>query len=146
MQISNGGLVLTKSFEGLRLSSYQDQGGVWTIGYGSTSGVRGGMVITEVEATQRLRADMAVAEHCVNISVHVPLNQNQFDALVDFVFNAGAGAFINSQLRIVLNEGRYDEVPDQLIRWVHIGDTVNSGLTRRRKAEGELFSKVVASA
>lgn len=140
MTISDNGLALTKSFEGLRLTAYRDVKGVLTIGYGHTGAdVRPGMVITEPEATALLRRDMAVAEHTVNIGVRVPLTQNQFDALADFVFNAGTGSFLHSTLRELVNEGKFIEAAAQFSSWVHADGKIEPGLVRRRQAEAELF-------
>ena len=83
----------------------------------------------------------AKAAKAVDERVKVPLAQHQFDALVSFVFNLGAGAFAESTLLRELNAGRYDAVPLQLDRWVKAGGKTLEGLVRRRKAEGVLFSQ-----
>ena len=96
---SDASLALTKSFEGLRLSAYQDCAGVWTIGYGHTgSDVLAGSTITEAAAETLLRNDIASAVTCVSHSVHAAIAQNQFDAMVDFTFNVGPGNFLQSTL------------------------------------------------
>jgi lysozyme len=93
MNYSKNGLALTESFEGVRLTAYQDIRGVWTTGYGHTGpDVRPGMTITQAQAEQLLLADVAHAVSMVNRCVTVSLDQNQFDALVDFAFNAGCEA------------------------------------------------------
>lgn len=84
---------------------------------------------------------MAGFVNTVNTSVTVPLSQNQFDALVSFAFNVGATAFQGSTLLSVLNQGNYDDVPSQMLRWNRAGGRVLRGLTRRRTAEGELFCR-----
>ena len=93
MKYSKAGLALTESFEGCRLQAYQDSKGVWTIGYGHTAGVHSGMTGTQDLANQWLAQDVQWAESAVNANVHVALTQPEFDALVDFVFNAGSGNF-----------------------------------------------------
>ena len=99
LQYSAAGLAMTKSFEGLRLTAYQDVVGVWTIGYGSTiPTVHPGEVISEQEAEQRLVADMATAISVVNELVTVVITQGQFDGMVDFTYNEGQGSFRNSTL------------------------------------------------
>ncbi|MFC6644131.1 lysozyme [Granulicella cerasi] len=142
MQISDKGLALTKSFEGLRLRAYQDSAGVWTIGYGHTGpDVHECQVITEPQAEALLRSDMAATEQYVSEAVTVPLNQNQFDALCDFVFNVGIGNFHHSSLLITLNKGEYDAVPAEIMQWVRAGGKIIDGLIRRRQAEATLFKE-----
>lgn len=145
-QINEAGLSLVKSFEGLFLNAYQDSVGVWTIGWGHTKGVRQGQSITEAQATQFLLADMAEAEAAVERLVTVPLSGDQFAALVSFTFNLGAGAFGGSTLLRKLNGGDYASVASEMMRWDHAGGKTLAGLTRRRKAEGELFAKGVVLA
>ena len=142
--MSERGLALTKSFEGLRLFAYKDVAGIWTIGYGHTgASIHTGMTITEPQAEALLVADMATAIHSVNTMVRVPLNQNQFDALADFTYNAGEGSLLHSTLLVMLNAGHYDAVPDQLLRWDDVAGKPNEGLLRRRQAEAALFAEVV---
>lgn len=138
---SEEGLALTKGFEGLRLAAYQDVVGVWTIGYGHTGPeVGAGLTITEAEAEMLLRADLADAIACVNCAVSVEIAQCQFDALVDFCFNAGRGNFVNSTLLRKLNLGDVDGAAAEFQLWVHAGGKVVAGLVRRRKAEADLFT------
>jgi lysozyme len=133
-EISNAGLALTKSFKGLRLTAYQDVAGIWTIGYGHAGAdVHEGMTITEADAL--LRGDLADAEACVNRSVTAAISQNQFDALVDFCFNAGQGNFLHSTLLKKVNANDFAEAAAQFGLWVHVGGEVVPGLVRRRKAE-----------
>lgn len=140
-KMSDNGLELTKSFEGLRLEAYLDGGGVPTIGYGHTKGVRMGTKITMEQAVQFLRDDIREAEVAVGQYSHLPLNQNQFDALVDFVFNLGVGAYARSTLLAKLNAGDFVGAGAEFVRWNKDNGKVVDGLTRRRKAETELFSK-----
>jgi lysozyme len=144
MKISKLGLNLVRHFEGMYLRGYKCPANVWTIGYGHTGlvdgkPIHGNMIITEEKAIELLQQDMAVFEKAVKDSVKVPLTQNQFDALVSFAFNVGAGALRNSTLLKLLNQGKYEEVPAQFLRWNKGGGKVLAGLTRRRKAEGHLF-------
>lgn len=133
-----------KRSEGLRLTAYPDPGSrngdPWTIGYGSTAGVKKGMVITEAEAEARLIRDLTHAETTVERLVKVPLTDNQFGALVSFVFNIGAGAFEKSTLLRKLNAGDYAAVPDQLSRWNKNDGAVMAGLTKRRAEEAALWN------
>lgn len=137
---SDEGLALTKSFEGLRLQAYRDCAGIWTIGYGHTGpSLLEGMTITEPEAELLLRADLADAVACVNRSVKAAIAQHQFDALVDFCFNAGRGNFTQSTLLRKVNLKDFSGAATQFGLWVHAGGEIVSGLVRRRAAEKELF-------
>lgn len=138
---NKAGVELIKKFEGLRLTAYQDSVGVWTIGYGHTRTAREGMKITEPEAEALLRDDLADAESDVSRMVGVPLNDNQFAALVSFVFNLGGNNFALSTLRKMLNKGLYEGASKQFARWNKAGGKVLPGLSRRRDAERELFLK-----
>ena len=133
-----------QQWEGLRLAAYRDGAGVWTIGYGSTSNVREGMVITQAEADKRLRDDLAEAEYAVSRLVKVELTDNQFGALVSFVFNVGVAAFGSSTLLKLLNQGDYASVPGQLARWnkITVGGrkVADKGLSNRRAAEAGLWA------
>ncbi len=141
MIISTNGLNLIKHFEGLRLRAYQCSANVWTIGYGHTADVGENDVITEEEALSFLRQDVAESERAVNKHVHVPLTQNQFDALVSFVFNLGVGNFRTSTLLKKLNAGDDDGAAQEFGRWIHAGGKALPGLVRRREAERALFLK-----
>ncbi len=138
---SDKGLALTKSFEGLRLEAYQDSAGVWTVGYGHTGpGVAEGMTINDAEAETMLLADLQDAVRCVNRKVTAAISQGQFDAMVDFCFNAGRGNFLQSTLRRKVNTGDFAGAAAQFGLWVHAGGEVVPGLVRRRQAEAEMFS------
>jgi lysozyme len=138
---SDKGLALTKSFEGLRLEAYQDCGGVWTIGYGHTgSTVVEGMKISEPNAVILLLADLVDAVTCVNRGVTASISQSQFDALVDFCFNAGRGSFLQSTLLRRVNLDDCAGAVAQFGLWVHAVGEVVAGLVRRRKAEAELYA------
>jgi len=135
---------LVKQFEGLRLEAYQDGGGVWTIGWGCTTGVYEGQVITEDGAEQILAKDLSDSAEFVSKVVSVPLTQGQFDALVDFTFNEGDGYFGTSTLLRELNKGNYVAAGAQLSLWVYSRNgegklVVEPGLVARRLAEHALF-------
>jgi lysozyme len=136
------GLALTKQFEGLRLCSYQDSGGVWTIGYGHTGGVRSGQVISQNEADRLLGVDTALAAGCVNRLVTSSITQNQFDALVDFTFNLGCHRLAGSTLLRLVNEGNFEQAALEFHKWDMASGHVLPGLVSRRKAEAELFATV----
>jgi lysozyme len=137
---SDAGLALTKSFEGLRQTAYQDSGGVWTVGYGHTGpSILAGLTITRVDAEALLRADLAEAVTCVNRTLRVPVLQHQFDALVDFTFNAGRGNLLQSTLLRKVNLGDFAGAAAQFALWVHAGGEIVAGLVRRRAAEAAMF-------
>jgi lysozyme len=139
MNYSNDGLRLTEQFEGCKLVAYQDQGGIWTIGYGHTKGVYDGMTCTTEQAEKWLRLDVEEAEEDVSRLVKVPLTQPQFDALVDFVFNLGGTKFASSTLLRLINAGNFKYASKEFERWNRAGGIVRDGLTRRRLAEKDLF-------
>ncbi|MGB3767853.1 MAG: lysozyme [Phormidesmis sp.] len=136
---NSNGLKLIKSFEGLRLRAYQDAVGIWTIGYGTTRGVRPGMTISEAEAELFLQQDLVRFEQAINDSLKVPVNDNQFSALSCFTYNVGPGAFRSSTLLKMLNQQDVYGAADQFPRWNKAGGRPLAGLTRRRKAERHLF-------
>jgi len=143
MKTGSKGIKLVKEFEGFKAQAYLCPANVWTIGYGTTSGVKKGQMVTEEQAIKLLQDDLAKFEKAVKNLVRVPLNQDQFDALVAFVYNIGVGAFSRSTLLSLLNQGNYEAVPEQLLRWNKAGGRVLSGLARRRQAEGKLFKSEV---
>lgn len=138
-RINGVGLDLIKDFEGLRLNSYRDAVGVWTIGYGHTRTAGPGQRITNAQATALLREDVANFENAVTRAVRVPITENQFAALVSFAYNVGSGALNSSTLLRRLNAGDTLGAADEFLRWNRAGGRVLAGLTRRRVAERELF-------
>ena len=139
MNTSPKGIALIKEFEGLRLKAYKCPGGVWTIGYGHTAGVKPGMVITEAQAEEYLKADLIAFERYLN-GLGLALNQNQFDALVSFIYNVGTGNFSNSTLlRKVRANPQDNSIMDEFLRWVYSKGRVLPGLQRRRLAEMKLY-------
>ena len=139
MKISENGKSLIKKFEGCELESYQDSVGVWTIGFGHTKGVRQGQSITKDEALAMLDEELIEYQEYVEKLVEVPLNQDQFDALVCWVYNLGPTNLATSTLLYKLNKGQYDDVPSEIKRWNKAGGEVLKGLVRRREAEALLF-------
>ena len=141
MNISQQGVDFIKLHEGCRLTAYEDTGGVWTIGYGTTGrDIQRGRSITDQQAENLLRRDLESAERCVNNSVRVDMSQSMFDALVSFVYNVGCGAFGKSTLLRKLNSGYDDdEVAKEFLRWIYDNGKIIAGLRTRRKDEQELF-------
>ena len=139
---SQNGLALTQKFEGLRLTAYQDQVGVWTIGYGHTGPeVCAELTITQEQANNLLMQDIASAVAAVNRLVTVAFNQNGFDALVDFAFNLGNNALSGSTLLRKLNADDFAGAAAEFPKWCKAGGKVVPGLLRRRQAEQQLFQQ-----
>ena len=144
MSVSNKGVDLICEFEGKRLVAYDDGVGVWTIGFGTIkypNGVRvkKGDTCTLEQAKEYMRHDLIEFEYTVNSSVKVPLNQNQFDALVSLAYNIGSSAFKSSTLVKKLNAGDYKGAADQFNVWVNAGGKRMQGLVSRRDREKLLF-------
>lgn len=145
MKISQDGINLIKHYEGLRTKAYLDSVGVATIGYGHTKGVKLGMIITETKAEELLKQDLEYFENKVLDLVKVNLLQNQFDALVSFVFNVGEGNLKKSTLLKKLNNTIYFRteelvsIADEFLKWNKAGGKVLPGLTKRRIAERMMF-------
>ena len=147
MQYSKNGLHLTEQFEGVRLTSYPDPatgGDPWTIGYGHTgSDVHPNMTITQQQAEELLMKDVQKASQAVNSKVHTDITQDEFDALVDFVFNVGAGNFAGSTLLKKINEGDMEGAAHEFEKWDMAAGKHMAGLLKRRQAEENLFNGLV---
>ena len=141
MKLGEKGTEILKYFEGCKLTAYQDSVGVWTIGYGHTKGVYNGMTITQEEAEQMLLTELEEYEGYIENMVTVPLTQNQFDALVVWIYNLGPTNFKNSTLLKELNAGNYNAAGQEITRWNKAGGKVLAGLVKRREAEAELFNE-----
>lgn len=140
MKTSKNGLELIKRHEGCRLTAYKCPAGVWTIGYGHTGGdVTPGMTITTRRAEELLIEDIRWAEDAVNRE-SLRLNQNQFDALVSFVYNVGAGNFRSSTLLKMLRVNPDSlNIRTELNKWCKAKGSTLPGLALRRKQEAELY-------
>lgn len=154
MKTSKAGINLIKQFEGLRLTAYRCQAGVWTVGWGSTKNVKPGDVITEAEAEQRLKDDITNTESQLLKALNadeVEVSQCQFDALVSFAFNLGVYTLVhggrNAKVTDIgsiwknLKSGNLQIAADSFLRYVKAGGATSEGLVRRRRAERELFLK-----
>jgi len=140
VKTSTDGIKLIKQFEGCVLTAYRCPSGIWTIGYGHTTGVKQGMTITQAQADAYLKNDLSKYEGYVSKYVKVSLNQNQFDALVSFTYNCGGGALQSSTLLKKLNSGDYAGAANEFPRWNKSNGRVLSGLVKRRAAEQKLFN------
>lgn len=145
MKTSEKGIDLLKILEegkGFSSKSYICSAGKRTIGYGHVILPDDNIIepITEDQAEDILEKDVNVAENAINKYVKVPLTQNQFDALVCFVFNVGKTNFKTSTLLKFINEQLWDKVPKQFMRWVYHDKTFIKGLENRRKIEVRLWN------
>lgn len=143
MRTSPKGVSLIKSFEGCRLKAYKCPAGVWTIGYGHTAGVKEGDTITQAQADDYLRNDLAKYEKAVlNYDGIYHFNQNQFDALVSFTYNCGVG-----NLKNLTQSGKRTlaQISVKLLLYNKAGGVVLRGLQRRRAAEKKLFDAPINS-
>lgn len=138
-RISDAGICLIKQFEGCRLEAYLCAAGVPTIGYGHTAGVKMGMKISQAQAEDFLREDLRSFERAVSQALKRPVSQNQFDALVSFAYNLGAGALRGSTLLKLLNEGNINGAADEFPKWNKAAGRALEGLTKRRMRERQLF-------
>ncbi len=136
------GFALIRRFESLRLAVYHDPIGIRTIGYGHVMvpGLDKFTTITEDQADALLARDVALRSTWVPHFIQVPLNDNQFSALVSLVFNVGVEPLAHT-LGMLLNAADYDGAAEQFARWNRAGGRVMPGLVERRAAERELFEK-----
>ena len=143
MNYSKNGLHLTEQFEGCKLNAYPDpatNGDPWTIGYGHTGAeVHKGMTITQEQAEELLMQDVKKAAATVNAKVTTDITQEEFDALVDFVFNVGAGNFAGSTLLRKINAGDMEGAALEFEKWDMAAGKHMAGLLKRRHAEAEEF-------
>ena len=142
MQLSLRGLELIKSFETLRLTAYKPVATeqYYTIGYGHYGkDVSRGMTITKEKAESLLMGDIIPIDRALN-ALGINFRQEQFDALVSWIFNLGIGAFNKSTMKKYIIQGRSDiEITDQLVKWINAGGKPMLGLKRRRIAEANLW-------
>ncbi|QCB39224.1 lysozyme [Sphingobium sp. PAMC28499] len=138
-QSSRKGLDLIKQFEGCKLSAYLCPAGVWTIGWGRTTNVKRGDTCTQAQADAWLVQEYDAFERKVHALIRVAVTPNQLGALVSFAYNVGVGALQSSTLLRLLNQGDYAGAAAQFARWNRAAGKTLAGLTRRRKAEADLF-------
>ena len=141
LSLSSQGLKALTLEEGEVLESYQDVGGVWSVGVGHTGSkyAQPGVKITKAKSRELLKGDVKEAEEAVRKYVKVDITQPMFDALVSLVFNIGVGAFKNSTLLKKLNAGDYLGAADQFLVWRKVGKKVVNGLVARRARERAMF-------
>ena len=142
MKLNKAGIDLIKKFEGCKLTAYPDPatgGDPWTIGWGSTKGVKKGDIWTQKQADDALATECE--EWCKGILklVKAQLNDNQFSALVSFVHNVGLGNFGKSTMLKLINQNKLKEASEEFVKWNKAAGKVMAGLTKRRQAEKDLF-------
>lgn len=143
--ISDKGIEEIIQSEGLKLTAYLDTANVWTIGIGTTrylggKRVKAGDTITAKQAYEYFRFDSKGAAKDVDDLTVDTINQNQFDALVSFVYNLGRGSYQGSTLRKVINANPNDpKIRTELMKWVNSGGKKTAGLVTRRKREADLY-------
>ena len=151
LKTSAAGLEIIAKWEGCVLKPYKDIAGLRTIGFGHLikpgENFPDGVIITRERALEILAKDVEICEKAIKRHIKVPLNQNQFDALVSFGFNCGVGVYINSGVAIAVNSGQFDKVPEKLQEWskARVNGTMQVviGLLNRRKHESEVFMRPV---
>ena len=139
MNISQKGLDLIKKYEGCKLYAYRCPAGVLTIGYGHTKGVKAGQAITQAQAEQFLREDIRPLETLLN-DMRLNFKQNQFDALISWIFNLGAANFKSSTMykKIIAHADDLD-ITDQMVKWYNAAGKPLLGLKKRRVEEANMF-------
>lgn len=144
MQVSHKGIELVKRFEGFISKAYLCPAGYLTAGYGHRSNVTKDTVMTEEEAENLLKQDLKTFEQglCKMLDAEeVDITQNQFDALISFVFNLGLSALAGSTLWRLFTHGDIQGAANEFTKWIYAGGKPLEGLKRRRQAERELFLK-----
>ena len=140
MRASTNALDLIKKFEKCCLEAYEDQGGVWTVGWGTTGpGIREHLFITQKTADAMLIGDVSRLGIDITPLVGINVNQNQFDALVSLTYNIGLQAFKDSTLLKLIQSHKLEAASEEFDKWIHVHGTVSDGLKARREAEKKLF-------
>jgi lysozyme len=144
--ITQAGIELIKRFEGFSHTVYICPADYPTIGYGHVlkpqEREQFASGITPEQAEALLRQDVQIAERAVLRLITVPLTDRQFDALVSFTFNLGAGALQRSTLRRKVNRGDHAAAPAEFRKWVLADGRPLNGLLRRRVAEALIYSTI----
>jgi len=140
MRLSPLGLKMLQSRESCRLEAYQDDAGIWTIGWGSTGpGIASGTIWTQAQADQNLISAIEAIEQSIACMVTIQVSDDEWDALVSFAYNEGLGALHDSQLLAELNRGNITEAANQMMHWVFVKGEPDDGLYKRRKSERAQF-------
>jgi lysozyme len=133
---------LVRQFEGLRLQRYMDVDGYGTIGYGHLCHPNDGLINISMETAENLlEQDIMFAACSVIRMTDVPLNDNQYSALIDFVYNLGPASYQRSTLRQKINRKEFKEIYNEFKKWVYGNGVIIPGLKVRRQTEAMLFLK-----
>jgi lysozyme len=135
ISLSAAALVSIATWEGYVGQAYQDIVGIWTIGFGTTEGVKKGQTVDPVTALQRKITDVQKFEGALKQCVKVPLHDYEYSSYVSLSYNIGSTAFCNSTLVRKLNAGDYEGACKEILRWNRAGGKVVRGLANRREAE-----------
>lgn len=138
MSLSAAGLIALTAHENFADKPYLDLAGKWTNGFGNTHNVSPNKKVTVPQALEQLASNTQSAQAAVNRCINKPMTQGQFDAFVDFTFNAGGGAFCKSTMVRKFNYGDITGACNELRKWVYVNGKVVSGLVTRREAERKL--------
>lgn len=132
-----------QQWEGYSNKAYQDIAGYWTIGIGHRivpgDGLTSSSIISDQQVQDLFNQDLTIAENTIRSNVTANITQGMFDALVDFIFNLGAGNFANSTLLRLLNSSDYQGAANEFSKWVHAGSSVVPQLVARRAADAQIF-------
>lgn len=140
MEPSQKAYDLIKHWEGVRLQSYQDEKGVWTIGYGCTGyNIVRGLTWTQSQADYALKDRVEAIGRILNGCIMSAITQNQFDSLLSLAYNIGQGAFRGSTILRLVNKRQFEEAAKEFPKWCHIGGKTSTGLLNRRLSEQALF-------
>lgn len=142
LALSASALVAIATWEGYSENAYTDIVGVWTVGFGTTHGVKQGHKTDPVAALNRKLSDVQKFEGAIKQCVNVPLHQYEYDAYLSLAYNIGPTAFCNSTLVRRLNAQDYEGACKEILRWNRAGGQVVKGLDNRRKAE---YQKCIGS-
>ena len=147
MEISNQVIKIIEECEGFKSEAYLDEGGLPTIGFGTTrvngQPVHMGMTCTREEAEEWIMEHLNGELSSLQKLITVDLNQNQLDAIADFAYNEGIGAFGGSTLLRRINSGDFDAAADQFSKWITCKGKILQGLVKRRNLERTLFTTPV---
>lgn len=147
MKCNVAGLAIIQQYENCRLTAYRDPGGILTIGWGHTGPeVVEGLTWSQEQADAQLAQDVTErAETPIDALVGYDLDENQFSALVSFVFNIGSGNFAKSAVLTAINSGNLEDAPVHMSAWVHDhAGNLDQGLVLRRAAEVALYETPLA--
>ena len=143
--ITQRGLDFIKQFEAFSEYPYYCPANKLTIGYGHVMLESETITepLSEEDGELLLKKDVQSAERAILRNINVPLSDGQFDALVSFTFNCGAGALQRSTLRMKINREEYGEAAEEFPKWCKMGGKTSKGLLRRRLAEKEIFGGTI---